>query len=542
MGSTIESRGFNSRSSRVSGSSSNTRLNSNSRTRSRSTNGKPTHHTVQPESTSHAGSDSGEGTAAVDSDASKNIGSSKDSHSENHTVARGVSATLNRANGNGASTATLHSATPRAIPGKWQIEPARHGDHHIACQMLADVQRAPSAAEFQSQQEDPFCEPGDRLLCRTQDALAGHARLIKREMRFGSTSLPVANLADLVVLPEYRHQGCGSALLAAGEREMAADGALLGIVRTQQPHFFLRRGWSVWTRYSYSTAGAREILSQLLESQPPRSDDESDPTSAINIRWWRHIELTGMIRLYDQNTRNGYGPLVRTEAYWQWLLCRRAFDRIYVAIQGPDRFELDQGANAMVGYAVMKESRILELMASPDVPNAAELLLARACSDTIEQDGNYVRLEAPVGDPLHQHMARAGGELGYHEAQCGEVCLVKVLDMPQTIERFSEHFHERAKAAGIELPVELGLHVNGERFTLEVRPRCVKLRTTRPSRSYLTCGTSELTQLLLGHLDLKVAVSTGRVTASTRIALETASGLFPKLPLWRPPWDELPAK
>jgi GNAT superfamily N-acetyltransferase len=523
MSSTIEPHGLKV-SSQVEGSSSSNRINLSKRVSS----------SARTNSTGRANS-SGR--------ASSTNGNAKSSHQR---IKAGVLG-LNSSGGLNSGSATIGSdgvgwTTALAVSSKWHIEVARPGDHHIACQLLAGVQRAPSATEFQSQLEDPFCEPNDRLLCRLHDSLVGHVRLVKREMRFGSATLPVANLADLLVLPEHRQQGCGSALLSACEQKMVADGTLLGIVRTQQPHFFLRRGWCVWTRHSYSTAGAREILSQLLESRPKRTEEDLDTSSAINIRWWRHIELTGMIRLYNESIQHGFGPLVRSEAYWQWLLSRRAFDRIYVALLGPDRFELDHGAAAMVGYAVMKEGRILELIASPAVPRAAEELLARACSDTIEQDGNYVRLEAPVGDPLHLHMARAGGELGYHESQNGEVCLVKVLDIPTTIERFNEHFHERARSAGLELPLELGLHVAGEKFTLEVRPRCVKLRTGRPCRSYLTCGSSELTQLLLGHLDLKVAVSSGRVCPSTRIALETASVLFPKLPLWRPPWDELQAK
>jgi predicted acetyltransferase len=249
-----------------------------------------------------------------------------------------------------------------------------------------------------------------------------------------------------------------------------------------------------------------------------------------------------MMRLYDETTRNSYGPLRRTEAYWQWLLSRRAFDRIYVAMLGPDRFDLDEGSSAMVGYAVMKDARIVEMVVHPDSPQAAEQLLARVCSDTIESDGHYVRLEAPVGDPLHHLMARAGGELGYHESQRGEVCLAKTLDIPQMFEHLNDHLHERSKAGGMHLPAELGLQVDGQKFVLEIRPRCVKLRTGRHCRSYLECTRAELTQLLQGHMDVKLAAAAGRVNLSTRVALETAEVLFPQLPLWRPPWDELPAK
>ena len=66
---------------------------------------------------------------------------------------------------------------------------------------------------------------------------------------------------------------------------------------------------------------------------------------------------------------------------------------------------------------------------------------------------------------------------------------------------------------------------------------CVGLRLA--GRSYLECKLTDLTQLLLGHLDVAEAVSTGKINASTRVAAETASVLFPLLPFWRPAFDDL---
>jgi hypothetical protein len=50
---------------------------------------------------------------------------------------------------------------------------------------------------------------------------------------------------------------------------------------------------------------------------------------------------------------------------------------------------------------------------------------------------------------------------------------------------------------------------------------------------------ADFTRLLLGHLDLEEAVAAGRVRASTRVAQEAAAVLFPRLPLWRAPLDEV---
>jgi hypothetical protein len=50
---------------------------------------------------------------------------------------------------------------------------------------------------------------------------------------------------------------------------------------------------------------------------------------------------------------------------------------------------------------------------------------------------------------------------------------------------------------------------------------------------------ADFTRLLLGHLNLTEAGADGRVTSSNRAALQTAAALFPQLPLWHPPLDDL---
>ena len=51
--------------------------------------------------------------------------------------------------------------------------------------------------------------------------------------------------------------------LGVGQRRMAEDGAAVGLLRTDIPHFFRRHGWAVCGRHSHSRAGAREVLAEL---------------------------------------------------------------------------------------------------------------------------------------------------------------------------------------------------------------------------------------------------------------------------------------
>ena len=52
---------------------------------------------------------------------------------------------------------------------------------------------------------------------------------------------------------------------------------------------------------------------------------------------------------------------------------------------------------------------------------------------------------------------------------------------------------------------------------------------------------ADFTRLLLGQLDWEAALAEGRLECSTALAREAGRALFRSLPLWRPPWDDLPA-
>ncbi len=428
----------------------------------------------------------------------------------------------------------------KLIQGGFRVVEGRSGDHHAIVRLLVSLFHQPSPAEFQAQIEHPLYEPNDRLLIKRGVQVVGHAQLIKREIHFGPLRLAIASVDDLCLLPEYRGQGCGTQLLAAAERRMVEDGAVLGMLRTGTPSFFQKRGWCVALRHSFSLAGSREILSYLREHEPRTRDPLKPHAPPLNIRMWRHVEQAALMRLYTENTRHSYGPLVRNDAYWRWLISRRAYDRIYVAIDGPDKIELDDALTPIVGYAVMKNERILELMTAPQCPRAGPQLLARACADAIERDLNYVRLDAAPDDPRHAVFADAGGKQTYHEAEAGEVFMVKVFDPQAFLEMLAGEMQRRAKAADLTPPLELGMLVDGAKYSLAVRRRSVKMVPGKLGRSYLECGWGELTQLMLGHLDVAAAVEAGRLQASTRVAVELAQLLFPQLPVCHPAWDTLP--
>lgn len=414
-----------------------------------------------------------------------------------------------------------------------RVIPAGAGDHAAVYHLLTSVFHAPSPDSFHAWLDDPFYEPRHRLLVKRGERVVSHVHLTERTASFGSLRLPVVGLNWLATLPEFRRSGYGGLLLQASDSAMRRSGSVLGLLTTRHPHFFRRHGWSVCGRHSHARAGSRHLLAQLSARGQLNAEE------SLNIRPWRQVELPALMRIYSRNQAPAYGGYERSEAYWRWLVSRKHFDQIYVALDGPEKYELDIAGTPIVGYAITKDDRVLELMCDPDHPTAAEQLLARACSEAIERDYHSLTLHAPPGDRLFSVFCSAGGEQYNHELHQGEVFMAKLLDPQGFLRALRSELHARAENARFPRPCGLGLHVHEEKLQLAATRRSVKVSSGKLGRSYLRLNLPEFTRLVLGHLDVQEAINSGRIRASTRYAVEAARILFPRLPLWRSPLDEL---
>ncbi|MFZ1934974.1 MAG: GNAT family N-acetyltransferase [Thermoguttaceae bacterium] len=435
-----------------------------------------------------------------------------------------------------ASSPSADATLPKTIHRRVRLPlvSAKACDHAAIQCFLHSVFQAPSPAEFQAVLDDPFYEPRDRLLLRHWRQIVAHVQIAHRTMLFGPARLAVASLGWLGVAAEHRGHGLGTHLLREAESQMRADGALLGMIRTSIPRFFRQRGWTTCGQPSYRRANACAIRARLLESgMIPR------PKRRLHIRPWLQWEQGALARIYASH--DAYGPLERTDAYWQWLLARHGYDEVYVALQGPELLELGEVSTHVVGYAATRGEQIVELMTAPDRPRAAAELLARCCGDAIENDRHCVLLHAEPSHALFRIFDEAAGPTSAQTPEQGEVCMVRLLDPLELLRRLADQFDRRATEAGLRRPSDLGLMVDGRKYRLEFNRRGVAVESQHVGRSYLGLNTADLTRLLLGQLDFDAAVADGRIECSSALAREAGSILFPPLPFWRPLWDDLPA-
>lgn len=419
------------------------------------------------------------------------------------------------------------------------------GSHAAIYDFLHSIFQGLSPAEYAASLDDPFHEPSDRLLLLRRRRLAAHALVSHRTMYLDALPIPAARLDWLGVAPERRGQGLGAHLLAAVESQMAADGAMIGLMRTTVPRFFRRSGWALCGQASYRCANARSVLARLLDRGLA-----ARPRRRWHIRPWLQWEQPALARIYAQNVlrpatedadpgRINSGPLERTDAYWRWLLSRHGHDQVYVALEGSDQLELGEAKTRIVGYAATRGEQILELMTLPGHPHVAAGLLVRCCDEAIEHDRQCIVLHAPQEEPLFRFFDEAGGWGPPTISARSEVSMMRLLQPLELLQRMSGRFEHRADLANLSRPAELGLLVDGQRYQLELGREGCRVTSQRIGRSYLRLNIADFTRLVLGQLDWDSAVGDGRLWPSTALASIAGRALFPAISLWRPPWDEM---
>lgn len=452
------------------------------------------------------------------------------------------------------AAATTAATSARPTPGALRLAPAKTGDHASIHRLLVSVFHGPSAGEFHAQLDEPGYEPADRLVVKDGEEIAAHLRLARQTIQVGELALPAARFMDLATAQEYRGRGLATALLAAGERQARERGVLVGLTRTRVPSLFARQGWTVCGRHLFSSAAPRQVLAELgatssgiiPEDAPPALGCFKPRAERISVRPLRRIELPALIRLYEQNLAHHSGAPRRSHDYWDWLLARGACDRIFVAATLPEPPELPKLLESIVGYAFVRGSRLVEVITAEGRADVARHLAARVCADASEQNEWLVRCDAPPTDALHTLFRQAGGRQTCETSLGGEVFMARLLDPFAALQQLAETLHERAKAAELRRPFQLGLELRSagargiiERFCLKFDAKQLSVTTGGPCRHTLILRYAELAALLLEDCTADAMLTSGRLKATTRPAKDAATALFCRSAWWRPLLDDL---
>jgi hypothetical protein len=397
-------------------------------------------------------------------------------------------------------------------------------DHESVFQTLLHVFQGPDRDEFLGSLLDPTYRPDHRLLVRIDGRIASHVYLVERAMRLFGNSVPVQGVMWVGTLAEYRGHGFAQNLIRLGGMRGRQKSIMLQYAATSMPEFFKPMGWAVCGKHVFGRIASRNL--------PSGGEGPGDSRLGWTVRPWRQVELGSLMRFYESQFAGVNGVIQRSEEYWRWMIGRKLAHAIWVVCRG----------EKVLGYAFVKDHRVLELAADAESPYALEALLGRVRSEAIERAYPEVIVHAPIGDAAMNLVREAGGTVVNQEQWDGEFSMVYLPDPARLLNLMLPEFARRARAARVTLPLELGLVVGEQRWLLHVATsRATKLEPDRVGRRHLALSQSALTRLALGHQDIDSAVEAGDVTPSTSTAVEAARILFPVVDMWRSPLDTLTA-
>jgi len=443
--------------------------------------------------------------------------------------------------GRSAGDALSRPAYPGLLPPDFRLVTGNAGDHCSVAELLHTAGHAVSQQELHASLDDPYYEPSDRLLIRLGRRAVAHLQLTRRTVHLGRLEVPAAGIHSLCSLPEYRYARLGRRLLEEAEYRLRRDGVMLALVRTGRPEAFARHGWLPCGTHVSLQINPRTMRAYL--SQQPWSGDRHE--RRLSLRLMRHVELRQLLELYNLAVAGGFGPLDRSEEFWRWLVSRGAYSQLLVAIEGKDTLEFGRHAPNLVGYAVVRNEHLVELVAENHNRLVTAHLLARACRDAIERDESRLLIHVPRSDEsLGNLVTAAGGVPAEATGIYGQQAMIKLLDPVGLVERSYPELHARAKAGELRRPCELNLSIDGTAYRLSLSRRSVRMDPAEPQRTDVTCSSSQFARLVLGTDSPVELLDNGeydRIVTRTKTIRRRLETLFPPLRWWRPLFDDLPA-
>lgn len=354
------------------------------------------------------------------------------------------------------------------LPHPVRLVSGNASEHKLVHALLRAAGQAPSYEDFLGWLDDPTYEPSDRLLVKRDGQIIAHAQVLDRLAWFHGVKLPVGGVEQLATLPEYRDAPYERLLVTAAEQALHDRRAVVAFTHTDRPEVFRTCGWSEAIGQSFTESNVNDVLGAL--ATPVENDLFARHDKPLRIRHWRHVELEPLQNVYRQSAAATWGALDRSEPYWRWLVGRTAHDALIVAIDGPDNWDELTTLPHIVGYAVTRGPKIVELATLPEFARAAAPLLARACQNAIEHDHRNISLLLPPTDPMHEVLLAANGRRS-NPRNGTTTLMLKMLDPARWIESMYDVLVERAKAADITRPFQVVFGLGRRKVRLDLTRR-----------------------------------------------------------------------
>ena len=257
-------------------------------------------------------------------------------------------------------------------------------------QILAVTRTAwPDASETIHQNDPEFAWDQFRIL-QLGSQVVSSLKVLRREIVWGSSTVRMGGIGDVVTHPAYRGKGYASLILGDAVQYMIATGYEASILFTGLHAFYGRSGWSVVPQPQFTVR--------------LNSIDAADAGQYAARPFDREADLEAVAQIHSAHTRSCSGAVVRSRAYWQHQFAWCGED--------PAAFTVVINSDRIVGYlrAAYREQRIsVEECAYHDGhQRSVEPLAARVVSQALDRGQNELTLNVPADNDIVAAMRKFG--------------------------------------------------------------------------------------------------------------------------------------
>lgn len=154
----------------------------------------------------------------------------------------------------------------------------------------------------------PFCQREWCRIIRQEGRIASHVCFVPRPMRIGSAVIRAGTIGYVATHPAYRGRGLARVLTNHWTSETTAQGYHLAYVHGI-PDFYEKFGY----RHAFFDDGRDSAVWLDLAGLPTQE-------AGLRVRPYQEQDLSAVMRFYEEDNQTRSGSLVRSEAYWRWLL------------------------------------------------------------------------------------------------------------------------------------------------------------------------------------------------------------------------------
>mgnify|MGYP000967843854 CR=1 FL=1 len=317
---------------------------------------------------------------------------------------------------------------------------------------------------------DPGFNLKNAFIIKYNYKIIGHLQIVLRHLGLGISTICVAGIANVCVLPEYRQHGATIELFERVHTEITDLGLPLAALLVQPGS----RAWSLYRKQGYRDVYLLEDVTCELEDIRQLIKPFSE-SKGIIVRDYLSGDEKSMLKVYHLASNSLVGIQKRDLDYWKRrYVSVLTYDGFFYEPFDPEKILIAEENDIVCGYCLLSilkgKGYIREIFSMPGKEYSIDYLIAKALEKFASKDVREVVFLSMLAS-LHP-MFRKIIKCNTVRISAHDQLMIKIISLTALIKSLELEIMERLKDL---IPLKIGLKIDGCSFALKVGPERIAL-------------------------------------------------------------------